>query len=255
MDFLTSARISTIVFSFFLAGASPDIPNADTESVVTNFDQEAEAGGVLQREKSSHRGSLPPKVETRCAKLITFDHVQLSSYVTPNNADTTVWFEYGTDAGYGSTAPVEQTITGSGPGRANATVGGLMPNTTYHYRAVAMNAEGISGGSDIAFTTVTDRQSPSIDLLRDLQDRIATLDEGALRSRHMQSALINILGSAIANIALRDPWLAQDQLRRKVLDKADGCAITGAPDPDDWVTRCDLQDQICELVNEAMSYL
>lgn len=48
---------------------------------------------------------------------------------------------------------------GSGSGSINITIYGLSPNTTYHVRAYATNSTGTSYGSDVSFTTLTERPS------------------------------------------------------------------------------------------------
>jgi uncharacterized repeat protein (TIGR01451 family) len=60
------------------------------------------------------------------------------------------WFQWGTSASYGNqTAKQSRNAAGS----FSETLIGLAPNTTYHYRAAAQNAEGIVYGQDASFTT------------------------------------------------------------------------------------------------------
>lgn len=62
-----------------------------------------------------------------------------------------VWFEYGTDTGYGTSTSVQSGfITGQS---FSAVVTGLLPGTVYHYRAAARNSYGTSYGSDMSFVT------------------------------------------------------------------------------------------------------
>lgn len=70
-----------------------------------------------------------------------------------NQLDTTVWWEYGTTNGYGqSTTPVD---LGSGAGAqpTASALTGLPPYTTYHFRLVAQNADGVTYGPDGTFTS------------------------------------------------------------------------------------------------------
>ncbi|TFB08179.1 hypothetical protein E3V08_05175 [Candidatus Atribacteria bacterium MT.SAG.1] len=71
---------------------------------------------------------------------------------------TYVWFEYGQTIGYG-----QKTIEKALPqtGFYCITISGLLPSTTYHYRAVARNSASTSYGEDKSFTTVS---GPSVDL-------------------------------------------------------------------------------------------
>jgi pimeloyl-ACP methyl ester carboxylesterase len=95
--------------------------------------------------------SAPPTVQTVAASSVTVSSAQLNATVYPNGSSTTVYFQYGTTASYGST-----TTAGSiGTQNLNlgTTVSGLSPSTTYHFRIVAYNSTGTSYGSDLTFTT------------------------------------------------------------------------------------------------------
>lgn len=64
-------------------------------------------------------------------------------------------FEYGTSAAYGASTPFETPMTtGAGDtGELSASVTGLLPGTTYHFRADALNFSGLGEGADQTFTT------------------------------------------------------------------------------------------------------
>ncbi len=71
-------------------------------------------------------------------------------------------FEYGTTTSYGQTAACAQASVGSGtiPVPVSANLTGLQPNTTYHFRLLATNANGTNYGTD---TTLTTTGPPRID--------------------------------------------------------------------------------------------
>src|SRR3954449_6721280 len=94
-----------------------------------------------------------PAASTGGANRITADAAQLHGTVNPKGAPTTYYFEYGTTRRYGSRTA--DTSAGRGTKNVNAVadVGGLRSNTTYHYRLVASNPDGVTSGSDRAFTT------------------------------------------------------------------------------------------------------
>jgi len=76
---------------------------------------------------------------------------------TVNPEDVTVSecrFEYGTSASYGSSAPCAGVLgSGSSPVATSASLRGLYPSTTYHYR-LAGSSHGYAGaGQDATFTT------------------------------------------------------------------------------------------------------
>ncbi|MDY7033054.1 MAG: hypothetical protein SVY10_14255, partial [Thermodesulfobacteriota bacterium] len=66
---------------------------------------------------------------------------------------TTYHFEYGIDTSYGSVTP--DTGAGSGTTDVSASAGiiALSPVTEYHFRIVAVNANGTTYGLDQTFTT------------------------------------------------------------------------------------------------------
>ncbi|MBA7696291.1 hypothetical protein ES703_104934 [subsurface metagenome] len=59
-------------------------------------------------------------------------------------------FEWGPDVGKGITTPTESKIKDD---TFSQIIGGLVPNTTYHFRAFATNSSGTGYGADRTFTT------------------------------------------------------------------------------------------------------
>jgi hypothetical protein len=80
----------------------------------------------------------------------------LQAEINPAARDTTYYFQYGTDASYGTDAPAPPGID-IGSGEVDRSVRqhlqDLEPATTYHYRVVAINQYGTSVGPDETFTT------------------------------------------------------------------------------------------------------
>jgi hypothetical protein len=95
-----------------------------------------------------------PTVTTNSASNVTSNSATLNGTVNPNNSSTTVTFEYGTSASYGNEIPATPSpIDGNLGIGVSADLSGLQPNTTYHYRVRATNSVGVSGGTDVTFTT------------------------------------------------------------------------------------------------------
>jgi len=66
---------------------------------------------------------------------------------------TAAWFEWGGDAGYGYVTTPTNIGTSSQVARLSATVDGLLPGATCHYRLVASNTFGVAFGADSLLTT------------------------------------------------------------------------------------------------------
>ncbi len=97
--------------------------------------------------------SSKPTVVTGSATQIAPQSARLTGKVTPNGAQTSYRFEYGTTMFYGSnTAPA---IAGSGNAAATVTADltGLAPATVYHFRLVARNRNGTVIAADRKFKT------------------------------------------------------------------------------------------------------
>src|SRR4051812_40424913 len=80
-----------------------------------------------------------PGVSTGGANGVTADAGRLHATVNPKGAATTYYFEYGPTRRYGSRTPDASAGRGTRNVNVTAAVGGLTPNTTYHYRVVASN--------------------------------------------------------------------------------------------------------------------
>ena len=98
--------------------------------------------------------AVPPTVVTNPASNITTTGAQLNGTVTANNASTTVTFEWGLTTAYGNIAAATPgTVTGNTATAVNATLSGLLTNTTYHYRAKGVSIGGTVYGLDQSFLT------------------------------------------------------------------------------------------------------
>jgi len=76
---------------------------------------------------------------------------------------TSVWFEYGQTTAYGQKT-AEKVLTQ--PGFYCITVSGLLPSTTYNYRAAAKNTAGTGYGENKTFTTASGA-GPTVELKAD----------------------------------------------------------------------------------------
>ncbi len=98
--------------------------------------------------------AIPPVITTVAAAPVGAIFATLNGSVNPINASTVVSFEYGLSATpYSSTATVAGPFTGNTVQTFNAAISGLTINTTYHFRAKAVNAVGTFYGNDMTFFT------------------------------------------------------------------------------------------------------
>jgi hypothetical protein len=93
-----------------------------------------------------------PIVATNGATGITCTGATLNGTVTPNGLATNYHFEWGTTVSYGNNTPTVSAGAGTSGVLVNAPLTGLIGGTTYHYRVVAVNADGTSNGDDMTFT-------------------------------------------------------------------------------------------------------
>jgi hypothetical protein len=106
-----------------------------------------------------------PGVSTGQTTGVTEMSATLEGTVNPEGQPvSSCAFEYGTSASYGQSASCQQTSaeigTGSEPVPVSATITGLQPDVTYHYRLVASSAGGSEHGED---RTVTTPSRPIVD--------------------------------------------------------------------------------------------
>lgn len=101
-----------------------------------------------------------PAVATAAAADVGTDAATLLGQVDPMGSPTRWWIEHGTDAGYGRATEPLSAGDGLGQVSVSRTLGGLAAGTTYHYRVVAMNADGrVTRGAGASFQTA---QPPAV---------------------------------------------------------------------------------------------
>jgi hypothetical protein len=96
--------------------------------------------------------ATPPVVTTGAASEVTQTGVLLSGTVGTRELQTSYGFEIGLDTGYGG-AKLFGNAGSGGTEAVSASLQFLIPGTTYHYRLVASNEDGMGYGQDMTFTT------------------------------------------------------------------------------------------------------
>jgi len=96
-----------------------------------------------------------PAVATEPATAVAANSATLNGTVNPQGAATTYYFQYGLTTAYGSSTPGTSAGAGSSVVAVNVPVPNLTPQSTYHFRIVAVNAGGTSYGAARTFTTTS----------------------------------------------------------------------------------------------------
>jgi phosphodiesterase/alkaline phosphatase D-like protein len=79
---------------------------------------------------------------------------RVNADVKPGFGPTVVYFEYGQTPAYGAaTIPGAPLAPDNDPHPVSAKLSGLAPDTTYHYKVVAINFNGSATSPDLTFTT------------------------------------------------------------------------------------------------------
>ena len=95
----------------------------------------------------------PPSVYTGGTSNVTYSSVILHGGVDAKGQTTTYVFQYGTTSGYGAQTPLAPAGNGTITIKVSQAITGLQPDTTYHYRIVAVNSAGTTDGKDDTLTT------------------------------------------------------------------------------------------------------
>ena len=94
-----------------------------------------------------------PTATTGTATSVENSSAVLNGTVNPNGVETMVWFDYGTTNSYGSSSATQSLLSGTGAQSVSATLSGLSPEITYHFRTRAYSIAGEAMGGDSFFKT------------------------------------------------------------------------------------------------------
>jgi phosphodiesterase/alkaline phosphatase D-like protein len=95
----------------------------------------------------------PPAAVTAAAQNVGADTAVLAGSLDTHGRATSWWFQYGTSTHYGRSTSAKSTPSKAGTRTVTATLTGLAPAATYHYRLVAKSDAGTTYGADVSFTT------------------------------------------------------------------------------------------------------
>ncbi len=89
-----------------------------------------------------------PGARTGKASAVTPQTATLNGRVDPNGFPTAFYFQYGRSTRYGKRTATADAGSGKNSHAVSASLTGLRPNTTYHYRLVAFSSKGTARGTD-----------------------------------------------------------------------------------------------------------
>ena len=136
------------------AAGSPTIGAGLNDPTNGPFDVEGDPRSVGTTDIGADEFVLAPAATTGPADMVTDHSATLSGSVNANGAPTRYHFEYGPTTAYDRTTATADAGSG-GAVAAAATLEGLSPATTYHYRLVATNSGWVTKGDDQTFTTAS----------------------------------------------------------------------------------------------------
>ncbi len=94
-----------------------------------------------------------PAAQTAAAQGVGPDTGVVTGTLDTKGRSTTWWFDYGTSTRYGKATSSKSAGSKAGLQKVSATLTGLTPATTYHYRLVARSDAGTTYAADATFTT------------------------------------------------------------------------------------------------------
>ena len=149
--------------------SSLHVPLQGNESGLAAYWPFDEGTGTTTRDASSHGqtatlynhpvwvvSTVPfsgPSALTTAATGVSSNSGTLNGLVNPRGMDTTYYFEYGPSTAYGTQTGTFSAGNGTSALAVSNQLANLSAGTTYHFRVVAMNADGTTRGNDLSFST------------------------------------------------------------------------------------------------------
>lgn len=103
----------------------------------------------------SSNNSFAPVLGNGSSSSTTTNSTRISASVNPNGLATNFYFQYGNSPSLGAVTANQSAGSGTAPVTMSATLSGLLPNSTYYYRAVASNSAGTIFGETQLVTTIS----------------------------------------------------------------------------------------------------
>jgi hypothetical protein len=105
--------------------------------------------------------SAIPTLTTKDATDLTVTSATLNGKVPAAATATPYWFEYGTTTAYGAQTAAGSVAPSKSMSSVRASIDGLTPDTTYHFRLVGDLSGSRSNGADLTFVTTAAPSDPT----------------------------------------------------------------------------------------------
>jgi predicted outer membrane repeat protein len=138
------------------SGTTGPEPEFGSSVALSTLASTALVGGPLDNDDvgTAWPFAIGPIVSREDATDVYDTTANLTGTVDESGSDTSYTIEYGTTEAYGQQlGPFDLGSDGDGPLGVSQPLTGLEPDTDYHFRLVATNADGTTQGSDEIFTT------------------------------------------------------------------------------------------------------
>jgi parallel beta-helix repeat protein len=112
--------------------------------------------------------------------------------------------------------------------------------------------------SDAANVTITaiSHKEEAIKALLESIDVVNNMDQGILKNgNETKDSMINKINAVLGIIGQENYVTAKGKLENDVLERINGCIVSGVPDSDDWIITCGGQGQVYPLVKKAHGHL
>lgn len=126
-------------------------------------------------------------------------HGELTALRDMDSGECDVWFEWGTTTAYGHST---SRVTKYSPTTFSASLTGLSPDKTYHFRAVAQNSRKTSYGDDMTFHTNSTSPSVTTNAASNIGYATATLN-----------GYLNVPGASTCKV-----WFVYDTISHESID-------------------------------------
>jgi hypothetical protein len=117
--------------------------------------------------------------------------------------------------------------------------------------------DGFAGSHTASVTiTVITHSEMAARLLLEAIDVVNSLDQAILKNGNdTRDSLINKIESALGMIEKGNYNTVVGKLQNDIIEHTNGCANSGQPDSNDWISTCDGQGQVYPLITEAIEHL